>query len=58
VTLAIAAVPATARAAARTGSVQDPQGDALALNGPVLDLMSVAVRYDDVAGSVRVTWTY
>jgi len=58
VTLAVAAVPGSAGAAVRTGSVQDPQGDASALSGPVLDLKSVAVRYDDVAGTLRVTWTY
>ena len=57
-TLAVAAVPASASAAVRTGSVQDPQGDASALSGPVLDLKSVAVRYDDAAGTLRVTWTY
>ena len=58
VTLAIAAVPASASAAVRTVSVQDPQGDASALSGPVLDLKSVAVRYDDAAGTLRVTWGY
>ncbi|MGZ4325219.1 MAG: hypothetical protein ACXVV5_24505 [Solirubrobacteraceae bacterium] len=56
--LAVAAVPAGAQAAVRTGSVQDPQGDASALSGPALDLKSVAVSYDDVAGSIRVTWSY
>jgi hypothetical protein len=56
--LAIAAVPASAGAAVRTGSVQDPEGDAAALSGAVLDIKSLAVRYDDVAGTVRVTWTY
>ena len=50
--------PGRATAAIRTGSVQDPQGDALSLNGPVPDLKAVAVRYDDVLGSVSVTWTY
>ena len=57
-TLAIVAVPAGASAAVRTGSVQDPQGDASALCGPVLDLKSLAVRYDDAVGTVRITWTY
>jgi hypothetical protein len=56
--VAIAAVPASASAAIRTGSVQDPQGDASALSGPVLDVRSIAVRYDDAAGTIRVTWTY
>jgi hypothetical protein len=58
VTLAIAVVPASAGAAVRTGSVDDPQGDASALSGPANDIRSVAVRYDDVAGAVRVTWTF
>jgi hypothetical protein len=58
VMLAMAAVPASAGAAVRTGSVDDPQGDASALSGPANDIRSVAVRYDDVAGAVRVTWTY
>jgi hypothetical protein len=58
VTLAVAAVPGSASAAVRTGSAQDPQGDASALGGPLLDLRSVAVRYDDAAGTIRVTWTY
>ena len=57
-TLVVAAVPASASAAVRTLSVQDPQGDASALSGPVLDLESVAVRYDDAAGTLRVVWTY
>jgi hypothetical protein len=57
-TLAIAAVPASASAAVRTGSVQDPQGDTSAIAGPVLDIKSVVVRYDDAAGTLRVTWTY
>jgi hypothetical protein len=55
---AVAAVPASASAAVRTGSVQDPQGDASGLSGPVLDIESASVRYDDVAGTVRVAWTY
>ena len=50
--------PRKRRAAVRTGSVQDPQGDASALSGPVLDIESAAVRYDDGAGTLRVTWTY
>jgi hypothetical protein len=57
-TLAMVAVPSSASAAVRTGSVQDPQGDASALSGPVLDLKSLAVRYDDALGTVRLTWTY
>ena len=57
-TVAIAAVPGSASAAVRTLSIDDPQGDASALSGPVLDLKSVAVRYDDAAGNLRVTWTY
>jgi hypothetical protein len=55
---ALIALPASAGAVVRTGSVQDPAGDASALFGPVLDLKSVAVRYDDVQGSLRVTWSY
>jgi hypothetical protein len=58
VTAVIAAVPASASAAIRTGSVQDPQGDVATLGGPLLDLTSIAVRYDDAAGTIRVTWTY
>jgi hypothetical protein len=57
-TLAIVAVPASASAAVRTGSVQDAQGDASALSGPVLDIKSFDVRYDDIAGTVGFTWTY
>lgn len=57
VTLAIAAVPASASAAVRTLSIQDPQGDASAL-GLVLDLESIAFHYDDVAGTLGVTWGY
>jgi hypothetical protein len=57
-TVAIAAVPGVASAAVRTVTIQDPQGDASALSGPVLDLASYALRYDDVAGTLRVTWTY
>jgi hypothetical protein len=57
-TATIAAVPGTASAAVRTGFHQDPQGDASALDGSPLDLKSVAVRYDDSLGSVRVTWAY
>ena len=56
--LVVAAAPAGASAAIRTGSVQDPKGDASSLSGPVLDLESAAVRYDDTAGTFRVTWTY
>ena len=53
------AVPASAGAAVRTGSVQDPQGDVSSLNGEqVDDLRSVSVEYDDAAGTVHVTWTY
>jgi hypothetical protein len=58
VALAVAALPASASAAVRTGSVQDPQGDVSALSGPLLDLKSIAVRYDDVEGTLRVTWSY
>jgi len=58
VTVALAAVPGSASAAIRTGSIQDPQGDASAFTGPVLDIQSVAVDYDDAAGTVRVAWTY
>ena len=57
-TASFAAVPASASAAVRTGSVQDAQGDASGLSGPVLDIESAAVHYDDAAGTVRVTWTY
>ena len=57
-TVALAAVPASASAAIRTLTVQDPQGDASALSGPVLDLKSAAVRYDDAAGTLRIVWTY
>ena len=57
-TIAIGAVPATASATVRTGSVPDPQGDASGLSGPVLDIASAAVSYDDIAGTLRVTWTY
>ena len=57
-TLAIAAVPASASAALRTLSIDDPQGDASALSGPVLDLKSLAVRYDDGAGTLHAVWTY
>ena len=57
-TVAIAAVPGAASAAVRTGSFQDPQGDTTTLSGPTLDLQSAAVRYDDAAGTLRVTWTY
>jgi hypothetical protein len=56
--LVAAVVPASANASLRTGSVQDPQGDASALSGPALDLQSVAVSYDDVAGTLHVTWQY
>src|SRR4051812_26525572 len=52
------AATSSASAAVRTGSVQDPQGDASSLSGPAADLKSVAVRYDDAVGSVRLTWTY
>ena len=58
-TLAVVAVPASASATVRTGSVQDPQGDTSpAFQGTMLDLKSLAIRYDDAAGSIRVTWTY
>lgn len=56
--LAALAAPAGASAATRAGTIQDPQGDASALNGPALDLRSFAVTYDDVAGTLRMTWTY
>jgi hypothetical protein len=58
VLIAVAAVPASASAAVRTLSIEDPQGDASALSGPVLDLKSMAIRYDDAAGTLGVTWTY
>ena len=57
-TLAIAAIPASASAAVRTLSIEDPQGDASALSGPALDLKSLALRYDDSAGTLHVVWTY
>jgi hypothetical protein len=58
-TLVMVAAPAGASAAVRTGSVQDAQGDAAAtLSGAALDIKSAAVSYDDVTGTVRVTWTY
>jgi hypothetical protein len=57
-TILVAAIPASANAAVRTGSAQDPQGDASALSGPAPDIKSIAVRYDDAAGALRVTWTY
>ncbi len=56
--LVVAAAPAGASAAVRTGSVQDPQGDVSALSGPLLDLKTIAVRYDDTAGTMRVSWMY
>src|SRR4051812_39418665 len=58
VALAGVAAPATASAAVRTLSIQDPQGDASALSGPVLDLKALDMRYDDDAGTLRVVWTY
>jgi hypothetical protein len=58
VLIAVAAVPANASAAVRTLSIEDPQGDASALSGPVLDLKALDVRYDDGAGTLRVVWTY
>lgn len=58
VALAVAALSASAGAAVRTGSVQDPQGDVSALSGPLLDIKSIAVRYDGVEGTLRVTWSY
>ena len=52
------ATPASASAAMRTGSVQDPQGDAVALSGPALDIRSVAANYDDTAGTLHAVMSY
>jgi hypothetical protein len=55
---AVAAVPASASAAVRTLSIEDPQGDTSALSGPVLDLKGLTARYDDGVGTLRVVWSY
>jgi hypothetical protein len=58
ITLAVAAVPASASAAVRTGSGHDPQGDVKAIDGsPLPDLESIAVRYDD-AGTLDIMWRF
>ena len=66
-TAAIAAVPASANAAVRTGTIQDakdvPTKDALGNNscgeyeGAWPDLAALTVAYDE-AGSIRATWTF
>jgi hypothetical protein len=59
IALVIAAIPASAGAAVRTGSVQDPQGDVSAFGGVrTRDIKSVSVTYDDSAGSLRLVWEY